>query len=69
MKFATARSLTKKLKDDWGCSGSDWHRGTVRGIVFPLPVELRARFELKHGKQEWGREAPADWLDPGSYRF
>jgi len=65
MRFQNARSLTRTLESDWGCRGG-WHRDKLRGITFPSPADLRARFERKHGKQQWNTEAPVDWQDPAN---
>ena len=48
--------VAKALKEEWGCK--TWKSGYRRGIEYPL-ADLRARFDRKHGRQDW----PADVLD------
>jgi hypothetical protein len=53
--------VARKLKDDWGCAA--WHIGNMRGIKFLPLAELRARFDKKHGAQDWP-EDDSEWQRP-----
>jgi Mesyanzhinovviridae DNA primase len=51
LKFDSQIVIHNALKKNWGCES--WKSGNQRGIKFPPLVELRARFDQKHGQQEW----------------
>ena len=44
--------ITAALKEEWKCTR--WKSGNLRGLKFPALNELRALFDRKHGKQDWG---------------
>jgi hypothetical protein len=50
LKFLSSIVIALKLKE-WGCE--PWHVGNQRGIEFPSLVDLRKKFDARHGKQEW----------------
>jgi len=50
LRYDSTTMLARRLKE-WGCE--PWKSGPQRGIKFPALVELRARFDKKHGPQEW----------------
>ena len=63
-ELARMGSLTvkRRLHDDWNCVTGKGARKQIdklriQGIVWAPLQELRARFEKKHGKQEWLSEA------------
>ena len=53
LKHKTPQQLLAVLRRDWGVSSKGFKSGNYRGIEFPSLRELRQRFEIKHGRQEW----------------
>jgi hypothetical protein len=51
LRYDSSIVIASKLKDEWGCG--PWKSGYQRGITFPPLAELRARFDAKHGPQDW----------------
>jgi hypothetical protein len=51
LKHMSPPVIVKQLKTDWGCK--IWESNGRCGIEFPDLADLRARFEKKHGAQEW----------------
>ena len=51
LKFIRSTMIARTLKESWGCHS--WKSGYRRGIEFPPLDELRARFDDRHGRQEW----------------
>jgi hypothetical protein len=64
LKHMSSVLIGKKLRGDWGCL--DWRESRRRGLEFPPLSELRARFEAKHGEQDWP-EAGTEWTNPPDY--
>jgi Mesyanzhinovviridae DNA primase len=54
LKYESSIVMARTLKNDWGCK--TWKSNSRRGIAFPTLSQLRARFDRKHGVQDW----PAD---------
>ncbi len=59
LRHRTSRSLMPELRE-WGCE--PYKSGNVRGVRFPTLADLRARFDTKHGHQEW--DDTEDWGSP-----
>jgi hypothetical protein len=60
LKHQSSKIMAGALREQWGCKR--WKSGYHRGIQFPPLQELRARFDQRHGKQEWPDElGPAEW--------
>ena len=59
-KFISSIVIKKTLKSEWGCQ--EWKSGYRRGIKFPPLAELRAKFDRKHGPQDWSNVS--DWERP-----
>ena len=51
LKYDSSTTIKTRLCKEWGCD--DWKSGYRRGIKFPPLEELRARFDDRHGRQEW----------------
>jgi hypothetical protein len=68
LKRVSSIVIKRTLRKEWGCS--EWRSSTQAGIAFPPLVELRARFDRKHGVQEWPdlgewcEDIPCDLVDP-----
>jgi hypothetical protein len=50
--------VQKTLKREWGCT--PWHSNNLAGLRFPPLPELRAKFDARHGAQDW-ENPDADW--------
>jgi hypothetical protein len=60
LKHQSSQIIAVSLHKDWGCS--PWKSGYQRGIKFPPLLELRDRFDQRHGKQNWPVEhGPIEW--------
>jgi Family of unknown function (DUF5906) len=56
--------IRRLLKSEWGCQ--EWRVSSERGLTFPSLTELRARFDSKHGPQDWPDDPMGkvrDWGD------
>src|SRR5262249_33933063 len=62
LKHITDVNITRHLKTDWGCKA--WRANGINGIVFPPLLELRKKFDDRHGAQQWDRPK-AEWGDEG----
>jgi len=51
LKRISSVVIARTLARDWGCE--PWKSSTERGIRFPALVELRRKFDAKHGPQSW----------------
>lgn len=51
LKHLSSIVIGKTLKTDWGCT--PWKSGYDRGLKFIELDELRAKFDARHGKQDW----------------
>jgi hypothetical protein len=58
LKRMTSRVIAQTLVKEWGCS--HWRSHGANGIAFPALADLRARFDAKHGHQEWS-DSEQDW--------
>jgi hypothetical protein len=61
-----ALTVKRRLTKEWGClTGKDarqWVEGNFRyGVVWPPLEQLRAKFEEKHGEQEWLSPETTEW--------
>jgi hypothetical protein len=50
LRYQTPTSLTRALNKEWGCT--PWKSGNQRGVAFPDPAKLRAKFIARHGTVE-----------------
>jgi hypothetical protein len=57
LKHLSSKIIAVSLTKDWGCAR--WKSGYHRGIKFPPLADLRARFDQRHGQQEWTE--PTEW--------
>jgi len=64
LRHESSRVIQRTLKAAWGCE--KWYSHGRHGIRFPPLQELRARFERRHGAQDWGEQA--DWMAVGGDR-
>jgi hypothetical protein len=58
--------VKRRLANEWGCITGDATRKQlnnkkVRGIIWPPLAELRAKFDVKHGPQQWLRSDVTQW--------
>ena len=61
LRYNSSIVIANKLKEVWGCV--PWKSGYQRAIPFPPLTELRARFEAKHGLQDWpGDSDGGGWI-------
>lgn len=58
LKRMSSRVIAGTLVKDWGCRHV--RSNGINGIAFPALADLRARFDAKHGNQEWG-EGGQEW--------
>ena len=64
-----ALRVKNRLRKEWGCkTGNDARRRNgsvlVHGIQWPPLKELRAKFEQRHGPQEWLHPELEEWVQP-----
>jgi hypothetical protein len=51
LKRLSSIVISNKLKGEWDCS--PWKSGYQRGLRFPPLVDLREKFDKRHGPQKW----------------
>ena len=69
LKRLGALTAKRRLAREWGCLTGRATRKQVEGIsahgvAWPPLLELRERFEIKHGKQQWLYPEVAEWRLP-----
>lgn len=58
LKHTANATISRALADEWGCRRVK--SGSIRGLRFPDLAELRAKFDEKHGPQEWPADTDSD---------
>jgi hypothetical protein len=62
LRHMSSIRIATKLANDWGCT--PWKSGSQRGIEFPTLLELRRRFDERHGPQDWPDSPRGEWAHP-----
>jgi Family of unknown function (DUF5906) len=60
LSYSSAAVIAKTLKDNWDCG--PWKDTYRRGLKFPSLIELRQKFDERHGTQVW--DEPNEWQLP-----